>query len=109
MERAVSAELDNTATIITHTGLFDQVDKLYGTITGSTEATPSDDGPESSPMGGGSPPPPPHTCIRITHAQIHRKRNLIPKILRAKLVPAPPHHSTPQTPNKNTRQALTQL
>jgi hypothetical protein len=59
MERAVSAELDNTATIITHTGLFDQVDKLYGTITGSTEATPSDDGPESSPMGGGSPPPPP--------------------------------------------------
>jgi len=62
MERAVSAELDNTATIITHTGLFDQVDKLYGTVTGSTEAPPSEEGGMgSSPMagGGGSAPPPP--------------------------------------------------
>jgi hypothetical protein len=63
MERAVSAELDNTATIITHTGLFDQVDKLYGTVTGSTEAPPSGEeggGMGSSPMaGGGSAPPPP--------------------------------------------------
>jgi hypothetical protein len=62
MERAVSAELDNTATIITHTGLFDQVDKLYGTVTGSTEAPPSEEGGGmgSSPMaGGGSAPPPP--------------------------------------------------
>jgi hypothetical protein len=63
MERAVSAELDNTATIITHTGLFDQVDKLYGTVTGSTEAPPSEEegGMGSSPMagGGGSAPPPP--------------------------------------------------
>ena len=59
MERAVSAELDNTATIITHTGLFDQVDKLYGTVTGSTETADA-----GSDMGGGlappsSPPPPP--------------------------------------------------
>ena len=59
MERAVSAELDNTATIITHTGLFDQVDKLYGTVTGSTETAPA-----GSDMDGGlappsSPPPPP--------------------------------------------------
>jgi hypothetical protein len=63
MERAVSAELDNTATIITHTGLFDKVDKLYGTVTGSTEAPPSEEegGMGSSPMagGGGSAPPPP--------------------------------------------------
>ena len=62
MERAVSAELDNTATIITHTGLFDQVDKLYGTVTGSTEA-PSAEGEEGGmgapPMAGGGPPPPP--------------------------------------------------
>jgi hypothetical protein len=61
LERAVSAELDNTATIITHTGLFDNVDKLYHTSTGTTEnsggAPPA---PGSSPdMGGGAMPPPP--------------------------------------------------
>ena len=62
MERAVSAELDNTATIITHTGLFDQVDKLYGTVTGSTEAPPAEGGEGGAgapPMAGGGPPPPP--------------------------------------------------
>ena len=61
MERAVSAELDNTATIITHTGLFDQVDKLYGTVTGSTEgASESPDmGGGIAPPGGSIPPPPP--------------------------------------------------
>ena len=62
MERAVSAELDNTATIITHTGLFDQVDKLYGTVTGSTEAPPAEGeegGMGAPPMAGGGPPPPP--------------------------------------------------
>ena len=64
MERAVSAELDNTATIITHTGLFDQVDKLYGTVTGSTETANagSDTGgglapPLPPPPGGGIEPP----------------------------------------------------
>ncbi len=56
MERAVSSELDNTATIITHTGLFDNVDKLYGVVTGSTEAPPAEEGGESE---GGAPPPPP--------------------------------------------------
>jgi len=56
MERAVSAELDNTATIITHTGLFDNVDKLYGTITGDTKPAEGGEAPEE---GGGAPPPPP--------------------------------------------------
>jgi hypothetical protein len=55
MERAVSAELDNTATIITHTGLFDNVDKLYGTITGDTKTAEGGAPPEE----GGAPPPPP--------------------------------------------------
>lgn len=55
MERAVSAELDNTATIITHTGLFDNVDKLYGTITGDTKTAEGGSPPEE----GGAPPPPP--------------------------------------------------
>jgi hypothetical protein len=63
MERAVSSELDNTATIITHTGLFDNVDKLYGTITGGTESGDTDgmSGDESggAPPSPAGPPPPP--------------------------------------------------
>ena len=61
LERAVSAELDNTATIITHTGLFDNVDKLYHTSTGSTQnAGGAPPEPGAAPdMGGGAMPPPP--------------------------------------------------
>jgi len=53
IEMAVGAELTNTATIITNTGMFDNVDKLYtaqtGTTSGAAPATPSP---------GGAPPPP---------------------------------------------------
>ena len=60
LERAVSAELDNTATIITHTGLFDNVDKLYHTSTGTTENAGAPPAPGAAPdMGGAMPPPPP--------------------------------------------------
>ena len=62
LERAVSAELDNTATIITHTGLFDNVDKLYHTSTGTTQnaAGGAPPAPGAAPdMGGGEMPPPP--------------------------------------------------
>ena len=61
LERAVSAELDNTATIITHTGLFDNVDKLYHTTTGATQnAGGAPPVPGAAPdMGGGEMPPPP--------------------------------------------------
>jgi hypothetical protein len=64
MERAVSAELDNTATIITKTGVFDTVDRLYKTVTGGT-ATAAAGGEAGAPpppggdLGGGAPPPPP--------------------------------------------------
>jgi hypothetical protein len=57
IERAVGAELTNTATIITKTGVFDNIDKLYGTITGDTQG-----GAPPPPPGGGEggmPPPPP--------------------------------------------------
>ena len=67
IERAVSAELTGTATIIAHTGIFDNVDKLYKTQTGGTEsssATPPP--PPGGDLGGGDfggggeiPPPPP--------------------------------------------------
>ena len=58
MERAVSAELDNTATIITKTGIFNTVDKLYKPVTGATlsvGAPPAEGG--APPAEGGAPPP----------------------------------------------------
>jgi hypothetical protein len=67
MERAVSAELDNTATIITNTGVFDTVDKLYkAPASGATPtegAAPEGGAPPSPDMGGdfgggGAPPAP---------------------------------------------------
>jgi hypothetical protein len=59
IEKAVGAELTNTATIITHTGLFDNIDKLYGTKSGTTEGgTPPPPGGDDE-GGGGMPPPPP--------------------------------------------------
>ena len=65
IEKAVAAELTNTATIIVHTGIFDNVDKLYGQQSGNTAAagaTPPP--PPEGGMGdmgdmGGVPPPPP--------------------------------------------------
>jgi len=47
IEKAVAAELTNTATIITKTGVFDNIDKLYGSKTGDTANV------------GAAPPPPP--------------------------------------------------
>jgi hypothetical protein len=64
MERAVSAELDNTATIVTRTGIFDTVDRLYKPVTGTT--LPAGGAPAAGaggapppPDAGGAPPPPP--------------------------------------------------
>jgi hypothetical protein len=49
IERAVGEELKATATVITKTGIFDNIDKLYGTQTGSTVTTTGET-PESDPM-----------------------------------------------------------
>ena len=57
MERAVSAELDNTPTVITNTGIFNTVDKLYKPVTGST-TTPPAPAEGGGDLGGGMPPPP---------------------------------------------------
>jgi hypothetical protein len=54
IERAVGAELNNTATIITKTGIFDAVDKLYTQKSGSTASAGS-----APPPSGDVPPPPP--------------------------------------------------
>jgi len=58
IERAVSAELAKTAEVITKTGLFDNIDQLYG----KKESEPAGAAPEggaSPDMGGGAPPPEP--------------------------------------------------
>ena len=67
IEKAVAAELTNTPTIIVHTGIFDNVDKLYGQQTGTTAAAGATPPPPPSggglgdmgDMGGGEVPPPP--------------------------------------------------
>ena len=59
IEKAVGAELTNTATIITHTGIFDNIDKLYGNMTGGTTSDQTTSGEMPEPAGGGAPPPPP--------------------------------------------------
>ena len=65
IEKAVGAELTNTATIITRTGVFDNVDKLYGgSATGTTSAAAAaPPPPPGGEMGGMGPepelPPPP--------------------------------------------------
>jgi hypothetical protein len=50
-EKAVSAEIQNTASVITRTGLFDNIDKLYGGITGATSGTQAGETPTPE-MGG---------------------------------------------------------
>ena len=64
IERAVGEELKATPTVITKTGIFDNIDKLYGTSTGGTAPATSSatEPPPSGDMGGGdlgaAPPPP---------------------------------------------------
>lgn len=57
IEKAVGEELKKTAEVITHTGLFDNLDKLYGKKEGEPAGAPSEGG-EAPPSGGGMPPEP---------------------------------------------------
>jgi len=64
IEKAVATELENTATVIIKTGIFDNIDKLYGSSSGTTAgaAPPAGGGEETAPepggLGGlGAPPP----------------------------------------------------
>jgi hypothetical protein len=52
VERAVAAELAKTAEVITNTGLFDTIDKLYGKKDGEK---PAEGGEEGAPDMGGAP------------------------------------------------------
>ena len=62
IERAVGEELKSTPTVITKTGIFDNIDKLYGTTTGGTETSSSSTPPEGGmDLGAMAPPPPSDT------------------------------------------------
>ena len=56
IERAVGEELKATPTVITKTGLFDNIDKLYGNTTGSTPAVGAETTPGGTEELGGAPP-----------------------------------------------------
>jgi hypothetical protein len=61
IERAVGEELKSTPTVISKTGLFDNIDKLYGSTTGSTPAAGAATTPDGGEELGGTalaPPPP---------------------------------------------------
>ena len=65
IERAVGEELKATPTVITKTGIFDNIDKLYGSTSGGTAPALSTATPPPAPggdLGGGDlgamPPPP---------------------------------------------------
>ena len=65
IERAVGEELKATPTVISKTGIFDNIDKLYGSSSGgtasSTSTEPSPPGGDlgGGDLGGGAPPPAP--------------------------------------------------
>lgn len=58
IERAVSAELAKTAEVISKTGLFDNIDQLYGKKDGQPAAEGAETEGAPPEMGGGSPPSP---------------------------------------------------
>jgi hypothetical protein len=58
IERAVGEELKATPTVITKTGIFDNIDKLYGNTSGSTPTAGAETTPGGGEELGGFTPPP---------------------------------------------------
>jgi len=90
IEKAVGEELKKTAEVITHTGLFDNLDKLYGKKEGEPAGVPSEGGapPEEGGMsmppepGGELPAPPapgpePGGEAGVTPESIERDMNIL--------------------------------
>jgi hypothetical protein len=80
VERAVAAELAKTAEVITKTGIFDSIDKLYGKSEGEPGGTPEGGEPPAGggmsepPAGGGMPePPPPAGGAEVTPETFNRE------------------------------------
>ena len=85
LEKAVATELEATPTVITKTGIFDTIDKLYGSHTGSTEnAQPGEEmggeggapPAQTSDFGGGEEMPPAPEPAGITPESKTKKENL---------------------------------
>jgi len=66
IERAVGEELKATPTVITKTGIFDNIDKLYGTTSGSTAPASSGEASFGGEEFGATPPPAPEGGAPIT-------------------------------------------
>ena len=77
MERAASAELDNTATIITKTGIFDTVDRLYKPVTGGTMSAgaPAAPGADAGGMDAGGAPPAEAEAAPTVPESIRKEKN----------------------------------
>ena len=85
IERAVGEELKATATVITKTGIFDNIDRLYGSTTGGTATASTtetgDMGMETfsspAPPPGGEPemPPPPAEAPPVPELAPESKKN----------------------------------
>ena len=89
LEKAVAKELENTPNVISKTGIFDNIDKLYGSPSGATanaggESEGAEDvggappmgglsSPSESPMGGGESTPPPGGEAEVTPESIKRE------------------------------------
>ena len=81
IERAVYAELEKTAEVITKTGLFDNIDKLYGKKDSEPAGTAPEGGAGAPPdmggappdMGGGAPPPPAGGAPEMPSERLVRK------------------------------------
>ena len=52
IEKAVGAELQKTPEVIIHTGIFDNIDKLYGKKPGEVAAPPAEGGDMGAPPSG---------------------------------------------------------
>jgi hypothetical protein len=68
VEKAVAAEIEATPNVITHTGLFDNIDKLYGNTSGTTA-------PTTPPAGGELPPAEGETAI--TPESVKKNMNIL--------------------------------
>jgi len=85
LEKAVSLEIQNTGNVITKTGIFDNLDRLYGngqSASGTTAPPAEGGGDMMADLGGGAPPPVESTPpaggeTAVTPESIKRDMNII--------------------------------
>ena len=53
LEKAASAEMEKTAEVIVHTGIFDNIDKIFGKRADQEPGKPAEGGAAGAPIGGG--------------------------------------------------------